>query len=213
MPGTRPGIRLSTEIPRTIQCAAATAGAALGSSIAMMWLLTAFCTFSNARTSICRTRSRETPNSSASSSSVIGSSANRRASKMRRSRSLSTPSAWPSALCRFSDCSEFGEPAFLAGAVVDQPIHPFAQVAVLADRGIERRVAAEPAVHIDHVLLGNAQPFGDQLDLIRPHVTFVERGDAALRLSQIKEQLLLVGGGCPSLRATRNAGCIPKSRP
>ena len=47
--------------------------------MAVMWLFTAFCTFSNARTSIWRTRSRETPNSSASSSSVIGSSARRRA--------------------------------------------------------------------------------------------------------------------------------------
>jgi hypothetical protein len=56
-------------------------------------VITAFCTFSKARTSIWRTRSRETPNSVASSSSVIGSSARRRASKMRRSRSLSTESA------------------------------------------------------------------------------------------------------------------------
>jgi hypothetical protein len=31
-----------------------------------MWSLTAFCTFSKARTSICLTRSRETPNSFAS---------------------------------------------------------------------------------------------------------------------------------------------------
>ena len=42
--------------------------------------------------SIWRMRSRETPNSLAKSSSVIGSSASRRASKMRRSRSLSTSS-------------------------------------------------------------------------------------------------------------------------
>ena len=55
---------------------------------------TAFCTFSNARTSICRTRSRETWNSAARSSSVIGSSASRRASKMRRSRSLSVAIAF-----------------------------------------------------------------------------------------------------------------------
>src|SRR6516164_216121 len=47
-----------------------------------------------------RTRSRETPNSSASSWSVIGSSASRRASKMRRSRSLSTESAEARALRR-----------------------------------------------------------------------------------------------------------------
>jgi hypothetical protein len=41
---------------------------------------TDFCTFSKADTPIWRTRSRETPNSAASSLSVIGSSASRRAS-------------------------------------------------------------------------------------------------------------------------------------
>ena len=56
-------------------------------------VFTAFCTFSNELTSIWRTRSLETPNSAAKSASVIGSSASRRASKMRRSRSLSTQSA------------------------------------------------------------------------------------------------------------------------
>ena len=76
-----------------------------GLSIAATRFFTAFCTFSNARTSICRTRSRDTPNSSARSSSVIGSSASRRASKMRRSRSFSTESASVSALRRLSACS------------------------------------------------------------------------------------------------------------
>src|SRR5580704_3401413 len=52
----------------------------------------------------------------------------------------------------------FGEPALLADAVVDQPIHPLAGIAVLADRRVERRIAAEPAVHVDDVLLGDAQP-------------------------------------------------------
>ncbi len=55
--------------------------------------------------SIWRTRSRDTPNSPASSASVIGSSAMRRPSKMRRSRSLSTPSASDSTLRRFSNSS------------------------------------------------------------------------------------------------------------
>ena len=54
---------------------------------------TAFCTFSKALTSIWRMRSRETPNSVERSSSVTGSSARRRASKMRRSRSFSVDSA------------------------------------------------------------------------------------------------------------------------
>ena len=72
---------------------AVTAARGFGCSSSAIELLTAFCTFSNARTSIWRTRSRETPNSAARSSNVIGSSASRRASKMRRSRSLSTSSA------------------------------------------------------------------------------------------------------------------------
>src|SRR5205807_337117 len=54
---------------------------------------------------------------------------------------------------------------FLADTVgVDQPVLPFARVAVLADRRIERSVAAEAAVHVDHVLLGNAEALRDQLD-------------------------------------------------
>src|SRR5258707_13928893 len=38
----------------------------------------------------------------------------------------------------------FGQYAFLARAVVSEPVLPFAGVFVLADRCIERRVAAEP---------------------------------------------------------------------
>src|SRR5262249_32773563 len=76
-----------------------------GASITATPFFTDFCTFSKARTSIWRTRSRDTPNSAAKSSSVIGSSASRRASKMRRSRSLSTESASPSAFLRLSDSS------------------------------------------------------------------------------------------------------------
>src|SRR5262249_41522024 len=76
-----------------------------GASITATPFFTDFCTFSKARTSIWRTRSRDTPNSAAKSSSVIGSSASRRASKMRRSRSLSTESASPNAFLRLSDSS------------------------------------------------------------------------------------------------------------
>ena len=65
-----------------------------GCSLAETRFLTACCTFSKARTSICLTRSRETPNSLASFSSLIGSSARRRASKMWRSRLLRTESDW-----------------------------------------------------------------------------------------------------------------------
>ena len=58
-------------------------------STAALAFCTARCTFSKARTSIWRMRSRLTPNSADRSSSVAGSSRRRRASKMRRSRSLS----------------------------------------------------------------------------------------------------------------------------
>src|SRR5262249_30648874 len=76
-----------------------------GASITATRFFTDFCTFSKARTSIWRTRSRDTPNSAAKSSSVIRSSASRRASKMCRSRSLSTDNASPSAFLRLSDSS------------------------------------------------------------------------------------------------------------
>src|SRR5215475_15134004 len=69
-------------------------------SIVAPRFFTAFCTFSNELTSIWRTRSGETPNSDAKSVSVVGSSASRRASKIRRSRSLSTQSAEASVLRR-----------------------------------------------------------------------------------------------------------------
>src|SRR5262245_22937322 len=61
-------------------------------SIVATRFFTAFCTFLDERTSIGRTRSGETPNSAPKSASVVESSASRRASKMRRSRSLSTQS-------------------------------------------------------------------------------------------------------------------------
>ena len=50
-------------------------------------------------------RSPETPNSRASTPSGIGSSASRRASKIRRSRTLSSDRAWISAWRRFSSSS------------------------------------------------------------------------------------------------------------
>src|SRR5712692_7984280 len=88
-----------------------------------------------------------------------------------------------------------GEPGLLAGALVDQPVLPFAGIAFLADRGVERDIAAEPAVHVDHVLLGDAETLGDELDLVGPQVALFQRRDLALGLAQVEEQLLLVGGG------------------
>ena len=80
----------------------------------------------------------------------------------------------------------FGEQAFLAGAVVDQPIHPLAGVAVFSRIGAFGKRAAEPRSYRSHPAR-HAQPLGDQLHLIRPHLAFVERGDAALRPFQVED--------------------------
>lgn len=77
--------------------------------------------------------------------------------------------------------------ALLARRVIDQPILPFAGIAVLSDRRIERGVPAEPTVHVDYVVLGDAEAFGEELDLIRAHIAFVEHGNAAFGLAQIEE--------------------------
>jgi len=77
--------------------------------------------------------------------------------------------------------------ALLARRVIDQPILPFAGIAVLSDRRIERGVPAEPTIHVDYVVLGDAEAFGEELDLIRAHIAFVEHGNAAFGLAQIEE--------------------------
>src|ERR1700759_1383709 len=82
--------------------------------------LTADCTFSKARTSIWRTRSRDTPNSAARSSSVIGSSARRGASKMLRSPALATPAepAVHVADVLVGDAEALGDRLYLIGAQI-----------------------------------------------------------------------------------------------
>src|SRR5262249_61842801 len=62
------------------------------------------------------------------------------------------------------------EPRLLIGDFVDEPVLPFAGIAVVADRGVERHVAAEAAVLVDHVLLGHAQALGDRLRLVGAQV-------------------------------------------
>src|SRR5690349_3466456 len=101
-----------------------------------MRFFTAFCTFSNARTSVERTDQR---------------------------------------LVAVIALLAVGEDAFLRRRVVDQPVLPFAGLAVVADRRVQRRVAAETAVHVDDVLRGDAEALGDQFDLIGPQIAFLER--------------------------------------
>src|SRR6266852_5135236 len=88
-----------------------------------------------------------------------------------------------------------GHDGFLVGRGIDQPVLPFAGLAVVADRRVERGIAAEPAVHVDHVLIRHAEALGNQLHLVGVKITLVQRGDLALRLAQVEEQLLLVRGG------------------
>src|SRR6202035_3853307 len=114
---------------------------------------------------------------------------------MRPSLSLSTPSASPSALYRFSHCWDSARrlswlPLSSTSQSIHSPESPSSRIGALSEASPPSR-----RFHIDHVLLRHAQTLGDELDLIRPHIAFVERGDAALRLPQIEEQLFLVGGG------------------
>ena len=83
----------------------------------------------------------------------------------------------------------------MVGDFVDEPILPFAGIAIIADGSVEGDVAAETAVHVDHVLLGHAKPLGDELDLVRAQVALVEHSNLALGLAQVEEELLLIGGG------------------
>ena len=146
--------------------------------------MTASCTFSKARTSIWRTRSRETPNSVESSSRVIGS---RKAARLE-----------DAALARIEHgqrVAQRREPvlAFLlcdehapgSAAVVDEPVLPLA-LALLAQGRVEGGVAAEPAVHVDHVLLGHAELGGDLLHLVGAQVAFLERRDRPFALRRLK---------------------------
>src|SRR6516225_6998580 len=87
------------------------------------------------------------------------------------------------------------ERSLLARRVVDEPILPLTALAVIADRRVERSVATEAAIHVDHILFRHAKPFGDNLYLVGPQLTFLERGNPALRLAQVEEELLLVRRG------------------
>ena len=87
---------------------------------------TAFCTLLKADTSIWRMRSRETPYSCDRSSSVTGSSRRRRASKICRSRSLSLSKRLGQQVAAHGVFLVLDEDVFLAVAVVDQPVLPFA---------------------------------------------------------------------------------------
>jgi hypothetical protein len=73
----------------------------------------------------------------------------------------------------------------LAGTLVNQPIQPFAGIAVRSNRRVERCVAAEPPVHVDHVLLRDAEPLGDGFDLVMADIAIVEERNLALGRGQV----------------------------
>src|SRR6516164_2835783 len=75
------------------------------------------------------------------------------------------------------------EHRLLVRGVTNQPVLPFGGIAFLADSVVERDVAAEPAVHVDHRALGDAQAVGDELDLIWAHIALIQRGNPALGLA------------------------------
>ena len=95
-----PRLRAATDLPVAIGFGIRTPSQAAAA------VRIAFCSFSNARTSIWRTRSRLTPYSPASSSSVVGSSLSRRWVRMWRSRSVSPAMASPRRPMRWV-CSSF----------------------------------------------------------------------------------------------------------
>src|SRR5262249_35733844 len=88
-----------------------------------------------------------------------------------------------------------GECRLLVGMLVNQPVLPLAGITVLADRSVERYIAPKASVHVDHVLLGDAEASGDELDLVGAQVALFQGGDLALGLAKIEEEFLLVSGG------------------
>src|SRR5260370_14411115 len=88
-----------------------------------------------------------------------------------------------------------GERRLLVRGFVHQPVLPLAGIAVLADRGVERGIAAESPVHVNHVRFGDADPPGDDLHLVEPHSAVVEDGEFVLGLAEVEEHFLLVSRG------------------
>jgi len=67
----------------------------------------------------------------------------------------------------------------MTGAFADQLVLPLTGIAILTDRRVERGVAAEPAVHVDDVLLGYAELLSDEFDLIGAHITLLQHRNLA----------------------------------
>jgi len=123
--------------------------------------LIAFCNFSKARTSICRTRSREMPYCCHRSSRVVGFSRNRRSVRMWRSRSFRCRHRLFEEVAAQAEFLSLSEAGLLALAFIDEPVLPFA-FAIGPERRVQRVIGArQPAVHVDDVGFGNMELGGD----------------------------------------------------
>jgi hypothetical protein len=71
------------------------------------------------------------------------------------------------------------------------------------DRGVERGVAAEPPVHVNHVRFGDADPPGNDLSTIALYITSLE--SAPFRVP------LFVPGGCSFVAAPSTARGLPRT--
>src|SRR4029079_8124921 len=90
---------------------------------------------------------------------------------------------------------------------------PLAAFGVIADRRVERRIAREPPVHGDDVLLGHAEPGRDLLHLIGPEIALFERLELTLDLAQVEEELLLRRRGAHLHQAPRAQDVFLDRRP
>jgi hypothetical protein len=102
-----------------------------------MRFFTAFCTFSNEFASIWCRRSCETPNSSASSASVIGSSGEPTRFEEASLAIVEHGEQQGERLAAVVELVARGKRSLLAGSLVNQPVQPFAGIAVRANRRVE----------------------------------------------------------------------------
>ena len=89
----------------------------------------------------------------------------------------------------------FNQRRFLAGLVIiDEPVLPLS-LTVGTQRRVQRVVGAgHPAVHVDHLFLGDIEVVGDLLHVLGREVTIVDGLHLPLELAQVEEQLLLRRG-------------------
>src|SRR6202008_4370883 len=70
--------------------------------------------------------------------------------------------------------------AFRVWRRIDLAVLPFFRCLRVADRDIERGIAAQAAIHLDDVGRAHLEMLRDIVDLLRPQIAFVARGDPGL---------------------------------